>query len=201
MIRTLVPYESDEGSLEFVPPLLTRDVYDLHVGIMLRGWSDAQLRTALAHWCARFVQDVPAKALVMRTDLALLAYEIAGAAGLSDSIMSELRTLLDVSHGADEYDPKKDEKPCGCPKCAGVLEEFEGCKFEGVTDKARAVSAWSFLAAHPQLLDAPFSLYQIAVADNTARGCGQAASRQKRQREEEAKAEAKRIREKHGHRW
>ena len=205
-IRTLVTYDDGAHKLRYVPPYLTRDVYELHVGILIKEWPDVERLTALAEWCSRFTEHQEAADLLSEYAEVLpdIALHMVQSAGLDADLVEDTAALLDVSHGADEHDPKKDDPSCSCPRCKGLMEESEFCKFNGIGQRAFLLSQWSHLASNPSFLDAPYTLYQLSKLDASARSRGMAADRQKREEERGNTAEhkdAKKRRERYGHKW
>ena len=64
MIQTLITFELDGHSIDYVPPYYTRDIYCLSVDILSRDWTDAQRITAVASWCAAFCASMDAVQLI-----------------------------------------------------------------------------------------------------------------------------------------
>lgn len=206
MIRVALTYSSESANIQFIPPYTTAEVFELHVGVLLMGWTEAEKLVACAGWCEEYTPDHTSADLLKLLGLEVfdLAGTIVRAAALPTDSLKGAARLFDIGTGADEFDSGFDDKPCNCVKCAGIPVDVEGaapCKFDGISQDSRQLSDWGFLTAHPEFLSAPYSLYQLAQARQSAIVRGQGADRQKRKKEQEAKEDAKRIREKYGHKW
>lgn len=205
MIQTLVTFEQDGHSIDYIPPYLTRDIYTLGVDIMGRDWSGRELaqEVALATWCAEFCASHTAADLRDKHAEVLqdLAADMARAAGFRPHMKAGMAQALNAWTGGDEYDPKLDPKACTCLKCTGIDDDDSLCKFKGIHDAVLPILEWSHLAKNPNLLDAPFTLYTISKLKASASANGAAADRQKREREREANKKAKSTRNKYGHNW
>lgn len=206
MIDALDVWEHDSGPVYYRAPYLTRDIYRLHVDILLRELTATQRLTAVAFWCAEFVENGTAVELLetIGADVERLAEAMVMSASLGSSILADAKRIFDIGTGADEYDASADDKVCTCVRCMGLELEVEGlapCKFEGISSQAKQATEWSYLLANPKYLDAPFSMYQLAQLRESAIINGRAADRQKRDREREGLEENRKTREKYGHHW
>ena len=203
MVRTLVTFEQDGHSIDYVPPYLTRDIYLLSVDILCREWTDTQRIAAVADWCAEFCDGDTAQTLLTNHAAVLfaLAFDMMTKAGHTPEARVGISNLLNIGTGGDEYEPSMDEAVCTCVRCRGISEDDSTCKFQSVKQADSQVVEWTHLAKHPNLLDAPYSLFQLSRMKARADSSGQAARRQEREKEREATKKAKSIREKHGHKW
>lgn len=205
MIQTLVTFEQDGHTIEYVPPYLTRDIYLISVDIFARDWTgrEGAQALALAEWCAKFCKDQTAKTLVNDhySRIYALAVHMVKSCGFKPETKTNLGSILNVWSGGDEYDPAKDVPSCTCVKCMGVGDDDSLCKYAGVDKSVMEILEWSHLAKHPQYLDAPYTLYTIARLKAMAEGNGEAARRQKREDEKKSHGEAKKTRAKYGHNW
>jgi len=187
----------------FQAPRTAGDVFTLFVDLVGRDDLDEATRLVyIAGWCAQWT-DEWADELIERHQARVLdlAIEMARRAGLSKAFRGELTSYLDIGTGADEYDAAREKASCECPKCAGAVDEYDGCKFNGVTDRAKLAAEWAHLAENPLLWDKPLSLLHLSMAVASSKSRGQAAIYQKSDREREEREAAKRIRQKHGHKW
>ena len=203
MIQTLVTFEQDCHSIDYIPPYLTRDIYLLSVDILSRDWTDTQRIAAIAAWCAEFTEGLDTNSLLVEHPQVLipLAFHMMAQAGFVADERNEIEQLLNIGTGGDEYDDTKDDPVCTCVKCMGLIDDGTNCKFTGITKMSTDVVEWTHLAKNPDLLDAPYSLYQLSRMKARADSAGQAARRQERDNERKEKKNAKSIRNKYGHNW
>lgn len=204
----LFKWESQgDATVKFHAPRETRHIFELHVEILGREMPDDMRLIQLARWCSQFTKLDQGFIFVHELGLeqALdLANTIACSAGLTLDALSEVSHFWNIVSGADRFDPEEEPALCECPACKGDEEHSSICKLNGITERGRLLAEWSFYVRHPHYADQPYAVYQMAKVLNRAKAEGMAADRQKREADKgnsNKHDEARKRREKHGHKW
>lgn len=161
-------------------------------------------------WCAKFV-DAEVQDLLDATHDAgergqdiepvfpLLADRIIEASSWSRGTRAGVNRFLEITFGAEDYDPAQGDSPCECRECKGAVPVDELCMFRQppITGFSRQVATIDTeLVAH--MWNRPFGLYQLALIRQTQRNRGNLAESQKRERRRKRESLRDEILSQHG---
>ena len=193
--------EVNGHELFFFIPQTTREVLVWSVEICGPAIHDGALSpsavAAMARWlsnyadgweAAEFLRDFETEHLVE------LGNAVVQSASLAPDVLAGVRQALQVSTKATDYDSELAERPCECLACTGKEDTDDRCLFANVPPFSMTLVGLRRLAESPELLDAPWWVYQLRVQLDEAVALGMAGARQGAERERRGQERSKEIR-------
>ena len=152
---------------------------------------------AMARWVSNYSENLTAERVLEifePQDLVDIGNALVQAASLPPEILDGVRQALFVTTKANDYDREMAEKPCECRACNGQADTDKNCLFVGVPPLAITLISLRKVAEHPELLAAPYWVFQLRQQIENATALGLAGIRQAGERERRSQERAKEIR-------